>query len=522
MKTDIRLIYKREYERIVHWVESHSKGYRQNLAVLGRPFIGKTFIISKILDNLPDGVTSVLIDAKEIDKTYLIRSFSNSLLASYLRGRCDSSNLEEKLRQVELGLPNTVAYIRSHINHQADFEMIFDLLTIFIRESRKRGLLVIEHFEQLESLWGREVFSLLAKKIMEMKDVMFIITSSSISRAKAILQRDLSLLFGNFEEIILTPPSPISCQDYMGRALPGLSSQAQKFIYRFTGGSPFYMDILCRKIRSSFSSKLEGEWAVIKEVIYEEIFSNYGLINQHFIRWISSLTDGPRGPQVPTFLLASTQEPRIDSLAHRFGWHRNLLEHKIDVLKEEGLVYVDHDSLFFEDYLFKFWIRNVYRLRVENAGIGEQFFRRMAMDLIENEIEDFLNQDSIPHEERIRLLFNRFRSEFIIMPDGKKRRFYKFVNIEKIDSCDWMYVAISENGYKWLYAYRVAWTESDAFEFKSVADNLKHMIQRKIMISLECFSSPVKVIAKESNVWLWDQRVLNYLLSLHGIGEILW
>ncbi len=521
MKTDIRLIYKREYERIVHWVNSHSKGYRQNLAILGRPFIGKTFIISRILDNLPESVVSVLIDAKEIDKTYLIRSFSNSLLASYLRGKCDSSDLEEKLRQVESILPNTVNRIRSRINQHADFEMIFDLLWAFIKESGKQALLVVEHFEQLESLWGKEVFSLLAKKIMEMKNVMFIITSSSISRAKAILQHELSLLFGNFEEIVLDAPSPISCRDYMGRVLPTLSSQAQKFIYRFTGGSPFYMDILCRKIRNLLP-ELQREWSVIKEVIYEEIFSDYGLINQHFIRWISSLTDGPRGPQVPTFLLASTQEPKLDSLAQRFGWHRNLLEHKIDVLREKGLVYVDHDNLFFEDYLFKFWIRNVYRLRIENSGVGEQYFRRVAMDLIENEIKEFLEQDSISHEERIKLLFNRFRSEFIIMPDRKKRRFYRFVDIEKIGSYDWMYMAISEEGYKWLYAYRIAWTESDAFEFKSVVDNLRNMVQRKIMISLERFSSPVKVIAKEGNIWTWNQKLLNYLLSLHGIGEILW
>ncbi len=519
--TDIRLIYRQECNRIIHWVCSHSKGFRQNLALLGRPFVGKTFIISRVLDNLPEQVVSVLIDAKNVDKVYLMRSFSNSLISSYLRSQVDCSGLEEKLTYLKESLPATVDYISSHINRVVDFSGIFDLLNLFIKESGKRVLLIIEHFEHLESLWGREVFSHLANKIMEMKDVMFIITSSSLPRARAILRGELSLLFGNFEEIVLEPPVPIICKDYMRRVLPNLSSGVHKFIYRLTGGSPFYMDILCRRIRDLISDSRE-EWSVVKEVIYEQVFSEYGLIYQHFIRLISSLTDGPKGPQIGTFLLASSQEAKLESLSRRFGWQRHILEHKIDVLRAKGLLRVDHSSLFFEDYLFKFWLKNVYRLRMENAGIGEERFREIAIQLIDKEISSFWLQETVSAEEKIKELFKRFKDEFIIMPNGRRRRFYRFTHVEKINDCDYMYVVISPQRYKWVYGYREGWKESHAFEFISIAEKLGHSIRRKIMISLEPFPSPVKVIAKEENIWTWDQKVLNYLLSLHGIGEILW
>ncbi len=524
METDIRLIFKPEYERIVKRVLGHRNGFRQNIALLGRPFIGKTFLISRVLDNLPQDMVSVVLDGKKIDPAYLFRAFFSGLLTSYTRGRekeCPK-DLDGLMTVLESRLPSTLDLGKQYLNRRVDLRVLFMVLDVFTRESGRKVLFVLENFESLERWWGKDVYLLIAEKIMEMKDVMFIVSSSSIKRAREILRSDLSLLFGNFEEIVLEPVSPLTCRDYMERALPFLSSGLRKFLYKFTGGSPFYMDILCRRLWEQRNLGERNEIEVVKEILFEQVFSEYGLIYQHFMRLLGSLTDGPKGPQVPTFLLVSAQEPRLSALTERFGWGRNVLDHKVDVLQEKGLIYVDHDSLFFEDCLFRFWVKNVYRMQIEGAGLGEEVYKERAMALLDEEIKTFLQQDKEGHLRKILCLFKRFRDEFVVLPNGKKRRFYEFESLMSLDEKLGIFQAQTKAGYRWIFSYRPVWQESDAFEYKGFLESLEVEPHRKILISLAEVSSPVKVIAKETGMWIWDYKVLSHLFSLYGIGELTW
>ncbi len=522
MKTStIRLAYKEEYELLKRRIEGHSKGYRQNIAVLGRPFIGKTFLISQVIKDLPENMASVLIDAKSVDPVYLMRSFTTSLLSSYLR--FDSrqfDDIEGLLQASKDSLPRTCPLIRELLSNVASLETIFDLLQTFLKDTGARLLFVIENFEYLPSVFGEGVFESLSDYIMNLKDVMFLLSSSSVSRARKILRGDLSLLFGNFEEIFLDSVSPSACKRYLSELVPEMPVRLHKFLFSFTGGSPFYMDIICRDIKNRNLTSQDKLWDEIITIIYDQVFSEYGLIYQHFLRLVSSITDGPRGPQVSTFLLASTRESSLEKLADTYRWQRQVIDHKADVLSDLGLVYKDHNHLFFEDSLFKFWLKYVYTQRVEYPNLSIDHYRDRAFSIIKKEIASFIQEDSMGEMNKILQLFRAFEDCFIVMPNGRKRRFYRFSDISLMDKGLEIYKAVTPENIVWLFSYRPQWSETDIFDF---VDALKRSTcHRKIIISKESILAPVKVIAKETNIWIWGYRTLNHLLRIHNIGEIVW
>ncbi len=522
MKTStIRLAYKEEYELLKKRIKGHSKGYRQNIAVLGRPFIGKTFLISQAIKDLPENMVSVLIDAKSVDPVYLMRSFASSLLSSYLRfDNREFDDIETLLEGVADRLPKTAGLIKGILSEIASLESLFNLIQTFVEETQVRLLFVIENFEYLPGIFGERAFKALSDYIMNLKDVMFLVSSSAVLRARKILRGDLSLLFGNFEEIFLDSVSPSACRRYLSDLVPEMPTRLHKFLFSFTGGSPFYMDIICRDIKNRNLASREEIWDEVISIIYDQVFSEYGLIYQHFLRLVSSITDGPKGPQVSTFLLASTRESSLEKLADTYRWHRQVIDHKADVLRDLGLVYRDHNQLFFEDSLFKFWLKYVYTQRVEYPNLSIDHYRDRAISIIKKEIARFIQEDSLGEMNKILQLFKEFEDRFIIMPNGRKRRFYKFSDISAIDERLGIYKAVTPENIIWLFSYRPQWSEADVFDFvDALKDNPSH---RKIIISKESVLSPVKVIAKETGLWIWGYRTLNHLLRLHNIGEIVW
>ncbi len=522
--SDLRLVYKKEYELIARRIDGHRKGYRQNIALLGRPFIGKSLLISQLLADLPDGLVSVLIDARKLDPSYLVRSFSTSLLSSYHRsGSLLGRPLEELMALSREELPRTVDRVNDLLKEgRKDFDSLFEILETFVAESGRRVVFVVENFEELGRIWGDGTFGRLAQQIVRHTGVMFLITSSSLLTARRILQTELSLLFGNFEEVFLGAIPPHLGREFLSRRLPNLSSLERKFIYRFTGGTPIYIDILSRRIRERLGVG-DDSWDAVCEAIFEQVFSQYGLIHQYFMRMITTLTDGPKAPDIPTFLMASTDEEEVDYLAERFGWHRSALDHKVKILQERGILHVDHDKLFFEDKLFRFWLQHAYRIRRDNPNVAPEDYYRWAMGILREMVARFREEESVDEVQKILSLFKSFRDEFIKLPRRGRVRFYAIDRVEVIDDAFPIYCAFTRQGYRWVFSFRRVWDEKSAFEFVDlVKTKTVPPIHRRIVISLEEVPPPVKVVAKEERIWIWDYHLLNHLLKLHRIGEVVW
>ncbi len=517
----VEILFKKEYELISRRIQGYLLGYRQNIAILGRPYTGKSFLIYHLLQRLPEDICSVVVNAKHSDPLYINRAFIVGLLTSYLgRAICESIELRDLLDANRKKLPQTTAVIERILKKgSCSLVELCGVVERFVEESGRKLVFVIEHLEHLNSLWGDDIFDILAVWVMRLKDVMFVVSSSSVKRARQILQGPLSLLFGNFEEIYLDSVSPSNCRQFFSEVLPQIPARLQKFLFTFTGGSPFYIDILVRALRQKMNSSVDP-WEAVVEVIEEQVCSEYGIIYQHFLRFIGTLTDGPYGPQVPSFLLATVGRQDLDRIVDEFGWQRDVLLHKVDVLQERGILRKDHNRLLFEDPLFQFWMSYVYRMKIEGAIVSSNWSRDYAVRCVKERLAKFVEEDTTGDEVKVVELFKRSKDEFVVLPNGNKRRFYRFLSVEIIDSILHIYRAVSSSSYIWLFSYRESWTEKDIFDFIDRTDREKW--HRRIIVSKDEITSPVKVVAKESDVWIWDYYLINFLLKRHNLGEIIW
>src|SRR5262245_50732568 len=96
-------------------VRDLKEGYRQNLALLGNRYLGKSSILYHFLKNIDDkDVTVIYLDLENKDFNYLVNKFVASLLYNYVRNldlpiHTDIPFLLESTKNV---LPHTVSVIR--------------------------------------------------------------------------------------------------------------------------------------------------------------------------------------------------------------------------------------------------------------------------------------------------------------------------------------------------------------------------------------------------------------------------
>ncbi len=517
---------KRELDLLVRRIEGHSRGFRQNVAILGMPYIGKSFILSQAIKSSPLSIISAVVDVRNTDPTFFARSLFSSLLSSLLRNsvRIIDDDFEDMLEASKQVIPNCIRDIKElfSLDWERDFytgfDRMFDVLEKIIKETGKRLVLAFENFEALEEFPCKDIFDILAGEIISKKDIMFILTSSSIGRAKDILDFDLSLLFGNFERIEVEPLKLNTGKDYVYSLLPEeVPDNITKFILAFTGGNPFYIRLICDEMLAIY--RIEKDlWHCLIQAVYKLVFSPYGILYQHFWSESSALSDGPHSPSMPVFLLATTKESNIETMHRRFNWKRQHLLHKLNVLRKKGIVYRDHNNLFFQDELFAFWIKYVYRYRVEKVNIDPDSEFSRAEYILRREIANFIEKESLDVNRRLIKLFNSLSEEFILLPDGKRHRFYEVKDIICFE--EGFCAVLMKKGFKWAFMFRHQWSEDDMFDFVEKVKADKY--HRVIAISKERFVSPVKVIAKQKKVWLWGIETVNYLFEVHNLGEIIW
>ncbi len=527
MNTNIEFVArKKELQLLSKRIEGHSKGFRQNVALLGMPYIGKSFILSQAIKKASKNIICAIVDVKNTDRTFFARSLFSSLFSSVLREEfmVIDDDLEDMIERGKPIYPKSIDAInhvllldweRDFINAFGD---MFNALNQIINETGKRIVLAFENFEALEDFSGQGlIFELLSREIISKKGIMFILTSSNIRRAKEILDSDLSLLFGNFERVEVEPLKLDAGRDYVCSLLPEHApANITKFILALTGGNPFYIRLICDEM-VSINNREKDLWHCLIQAVYKLVFSPYGILYQHFWSQSSALSDGPHGPSMPVFLLATSKESNIENMHKRFNWKRNHLLHKLDVLRRKGIVYKDHDNLFFQDELFAFWLKHVYRYRVERVNIDPDSEFARAEYILRREIATFIEKESVDVNKRLIHLFKSFSEQFILLIDGKKHRFYEVDNIVCENG---LCIAVMKRGFKWAFMFKPQWTEDDMFELVEMTQGLE--LHRVIAISKLQFSSPVKVIAKQKKIWLWGVDVINYLFEVHNLGEIVW
>ena len=193
---------------------SLAAGYRQNIAIIGSELIGKTSIIKQFLRGFSADDTFILyLELKDEPFGEFANRFAGTLLYKYLKSHSlrPKETLSELIKQSNRYIPKTVELINSALDcaksdsNEEGFSKLLDSLSSLKDEAKKCCVIIFDEFHNLERLRLPRPFYVLGNKIMVQKDIMYIISSSSVSLARKIIEEKLSLLFGNFETIEVGP-----------------------------------------------------------------------------------------------------------------------------------------------------------------------------------------------------------------------------------------------------------------------------------------------------------------------------
>ena len=189
-------------------------GYRQNVALLGPQYIGKTSILRKFISDLDDPeLITIYLDLDQKDFKHIFFNFAGSILYNFAKSKqlVVHDDLSLLMETTKKEIPQTIDVIRriqSNIEKKRfteSYRQLISLPEVFSLESKMFCLIILDEFHNLEDLSIADVFQELGKRIMTQKRCLYLMASSMQNIAQKILSEKLSLLFGHFEIIDIRP-----------------------------------------------------------------------------------------------------------------------------------------------------------------------------------------------------------------------------------------------------------------------------------------------------------------------------
>ncbi|MFC1666662.1 ATP-binding protein [Candidatus Omnitrophota bacterium] len=528
---------------LIHRVNSFSEGYRQNIAIIGEPCIGKTSLIKNLLSSdkiKKDAVIPIYLEIKIEPFEFCAKRFIKSALFQLLQSdpllatSHDTVLLIEDLRgQYPKTAQICIRVLQDIEKNRFDeaFSFMMDITATIFEESKKRCILILDEFHNLGNFMLKHPFGTLAKKIMLQKGTMYLLVSSKNTISQRLLSEKLSMLFGNFEKVLLPPFDLNASRSFLQENIKGVTfPQAYlDFIASFTGSRPLYMQLICDEIeRIVFSKKAfpEDYVGLIECALTEAIFKKTGTINQHFYNLFFKISDGKLLSKSAAVLIAlSSENKKQQDIVKSSNLQARDVSRILSRLLEMDVIARNGSFYRFKDKLFSFWLQSVYLKRLLSFSIDESLEKNIFKKAAMNKLNVFMQELEKELSSRVIELFRLFKND-VIQLNGRKHKFPLFGNVQKLeDSASRKTTSIlaTEGKLKWLCTIKKEYvTENDITEaIKKIGeDKQNNRINRHVLVSLAGINENAYLLAKEAKFWVWDPESLNVLMELYGKPHI--
>ena len=508
------------------------EGYRQNVALLGPRFIGKSSLIQKFISDWDDPTTiSVYLNLENKDISYLYEKLVKSLLFGFtkIKNTPLQEDLTVLLEETRGALPQTVQvieHIQQLLKQKKNSEVYQSLLSlpeIFAVETNLNCLLFIDEFHCLDNFDLTNPFQELGSKIMMHKRCLYVLASSYPEQAKQILSEKLSLLFGNFETVLLEPFDSATSQQLIGQTLHPLriGMHLKSFLTDFTGGHPLYLNLITKELiyLSAFYKQTEVYVPLVAQAIDGIIFDSWGVLSRHFELLVEGLTQG-KGMSMTSCLIAlANGKNKVQDLVVESGLRQTQVVQKLNRLVETDLVEKNGNYFYLKDKLFRYWIKYVLQRRIQAVELefgkpGKQF--REEIHRVINEFQMSARKD-LPM--RVTELFHCFDNESIQL-NGRRYKLPIFQEIIpiKMRAISGNYFDVIQAKFDegtWLVVMKKeSMTETDMNTFIQESKKLSPRPQRCVIVTLSDMDENTKVRLLQEKMWIWNGQELNTLMHV--------
>jgi hypothetical protein len=500
------------------------EGYRQNIAIIGDELTGKTSIIFRFLNKFCDNrIITLYLEIRPEALSSFVRRFIGVLLYNFLTnsGIPLKEDIDFLINKSTKFIPKTAEKIRqilNAVNRRKTNDIFSELLSLcetINLETGKYCLVIFDEFINLENLGMKNLYREWSKLLISQKNTMYIIISSLKFKAKAVLSKNLSLLFGNFELITVEPFDIKTALDYLEDKLRGLKLDGvhKDFLVHFTGGLPPYLEAISDAL-------LKSGRVNIADTLEDLLFDPLGILNQRFSNYIKRFMDLPSsGEYISILYLIASGRNKIRDIAHILRKTKKELTLRINRLIELDTITRSADFLKINDRVFGFWIKSVYQEKLHSLTFDLKDQKAKFRYNIEDMVEEFFLNARKPIIDRILEVLQLFENEMVQM-ERKKIRLNHFREIRPLE---FNYKNLRDglicrsNDSLWIMAFkRDMLTEEDITDFAKECKKYRHKPQRKIIVALQDIDMNTRLRALEEKIWTWDISNLNLILDLYS------
>jgi len=512
---DIKKSWKVKLPVLDKRINGFKSGYRQNLAILGLDSEEISYLLDNyLLENKYSDFIYIRVSSNYKNAGDFFKDVAISFFSEYL-DRIEK--LDYFLFTLEERLPKTVNFIKNILKkNNISFFDVVELLDKIINETHKKYIFLIENFTGLDEIFNLW-YQAFAKFIILQRDCMIILTSSNILKAENILANELNLLFGNFEKIYLDEVNFIDKYLYFKTCLPpDISDFSILFFINILGNNLMYYDLVSTIIKNNYNNSDEVN-SLIK-ILEEVLYKRDGYFYQKYIKKIEFLKEEFNDYSSIIKLLFNLADGYIrkNELVSLNIYDSKTLKARLDKLNRLNYITNFGNIYKISDYLFSFWLLNVFKINISSFSIQRQyFFWRENITIEINNFREKFYRDKI---EKIKELLLYFKDDIVYMNKIK----YLLPVIGKLelvfsDMDKFYFLTPRENiflGLKLNNTYDV-----DIFEFLKEANKYKQ--SKKIFISTGDINSAAKLLAKNHKMLVLDYNDINNLFSIYNLRTLI-
>jgi hypothetical protein len=523
-----------------------SKGYRQNIAIIGAELIGKTYLTKYWLSRYSDTHTvcvyiEVNLQAPQGRQaaSIFLKKFIGTLLYAFLENSASAmkdDDIDFLIRKAERYAPQTCAqarellFERKRISPHDAFERCLGLTEVLHKETGRYCIIIFDEFHLLEALRIKDFYLCWRKHIMLNKHTMYILLSSRKQLANKIFASDLAILFGNFEKIELEAFDNKTAQSLVKDKLKSLPAPAHilNFIINFSSAHPFYLTVFCDAFRDyqvKESLPPAGLDALISSL--ENIFiDSRGILNIRFSWIVTEIEKQFKEPLAGIKVLLGLARglTRTQEISGFAGKTKKEVLAALNQFCARDLVSKNAESYYLSDRFFGFWLESVYAVRLNSFTADtestKQLFRKWLSGLYAN----FCRAQSRESAERILELFSQFNNESVELQRKRVRlRHFKEVKLLRLTGGHIKEGILARTARSfWIAGFKEdRVNEDDILEFVNVCKRFKYTkAQKKIFITFDEIDPNARLIAKEAKINTWDMSLINSLLDIYDKPRI--
>ena len=536
-------------------LQAFQEGFQHNLALIGPPGSGKTFQLQYLLGQHASELLFVYCplyqeSARSVLHRLLCAIVQAGLPAPRAAGNFELEfrvhsqanqlvGLEALLEESAPSLPRTTAAIRGMEGllgrrlYGEAFSRTLDVIPVLGEECRRPCVLVLDEFLFLEACGLTHAFRELGKRVMTWPSTLFILSSSAVFNAQAILRERLQLLFGQFELLTLDGLDAQVASRWVQHELADAEGADETeavriFLLHWLGAYPWYLTVFLKRLKKLVALRQgQGRCAMeglFLEAAWDVLGSPEGTLQQWCLSRIEGLTSLRIGRRALEMLAQVAEGGRTATAIGRcLG--RAGLSAGLQLLLERDLVQRSGACWMVTDPILRCWLMTMFASQRSGVRLDGTEVRRRFDEHLRALWTMWLHTHQLSFPEQIEGLFGRFCDETVSL-DSKMGRLPRFHAIQRCSSLPGTsaaetYLIADAKGTRWCATvHEGAVDETAITAFDTFCRTQHPKPSRKIVVSRTGLNENATLVAKAANMWVWEPDDLTILRELYGQGSL--